>query len=132
MKDKCFTFDAGKAKDYFLKEISFKTSPNELNQHIKERIEELNIIDVRQYDDYIDGHIPFAIHVPFDSFEEHLVMFDKDKLNIIYGYCPYCKMPYKAAYILAEKGYPVMVLSGGYKIWVKKGFETIKTSDNQI
>ena len=81
MKEKNFTFDSGKAKDYFLKEISFKTNSHELNQKIKDCIEDLNIIDVRSYDDYIEGHIPFAIHVPLDSLEEHSMMFEKDKLN---------------------------------------------------
>ena len=130
MKDKLLTHDSSKARDYFLKELSFKMSVYELDEKIKNCIEELNIIDVRKYDDYIDGHIPFAIHVPFDSLEEHLVMFEKDRLNIVYSYCPYCKMALKTAYILAEKGYPVMILNGGYKIWNKIGFEIIKNSDN--
>lgn len=129
MKDKNFTCDFSKAKDYFLKEISFKMSPHELNEDIKDCIEELNIVDVRFYDDYIDGHIPFAIHVPYENLEEHMVMFDRDKLNVVYGYCPYCKLAYKAAYKLAEKNYPTVVLNGGYKIWTKKGFDTIKTSE---
>ncbi|MBQ8636044.1 hypothetical protein IJ425_07840 [bacterium] len=130
MHDKKLTFDSSKAREYFLKEISFNASPYELHEKIKDCIEDLNIIDVRKYDDYIDGHIPFAIHVPFDSLEEHIVMFEKDKLNVVYSYCPYCKMASKAAYTLADKGYPVVVLKGGYKIWCKIGYDTVKTSDN--
>ena len=129
MKEKTFTFDSSKAKDYFLNEISFKISPNELHNHIKNDIEDYNIIDVRLYDDYINGHIPFAVHIPNESLEEHLVMLHKDKVNIIYGYCPYCKLASKAAYQIAQKGYPAMVLNGGYKIWEEKGFDIIKTSD---
>ena len=91
MHNKLLTFNSGKAKDYFLHKISFEISPRELKKHIDENIENINIVDVRCYDDYIDGHIPFAIHVPLDSLEEHLVMFDKDKINIVYSYCPYCK-----------------------------------------
>ena len=132
MKEKNFTFDTNKAKEYFLKEISFKTNPYELNEHIKECIETINIIDVRTYDDYIDGHIPFAIHVPFDSLEEHMVMFEKDKLNIVYSYCEYCKKALKTAYILADNGYPVMVLNSGFKGWQKAEFDIIKTSSNEL
>ena len=130
MKDKNFTFNSGKAKEFFLEKISFEISPRELEKHIKNNIEDINIVDVRSYDDYIDGHIPFAIHVPLDSLEEHLVMFDKDKVNIVYSYCPYCKKGHKAAYMIADKGYPVMVLCGGYKIWHEIGFDTVKTGSN--
>ena len=128
MKNKNFTFNSSKAKDFFLEKISFEISPRELEKHIKENIEDFNIVDVRNYDDYIAGHIPFAIHVPLDTLEEHLVMFDKDKVNIVYSYCPYCKKAAYAAFAIAEKGYPVMTLCGGYKIWDEIGFDTIKTS----
>ena len=96
----------------------------------KSMIENINIIDVRTYDDYIDGHIPFAIHVPFDSLEEHLVMFEKDKINVVYSYCQFCKKALKAAYMLAEHNYPVMVLSCGIKGWEKMNYDIIKTSNN--
>ncbi len=126
MKNKNYTFDSNKAKEFFLEKISFEVGPRELEEFIKNDIESFNIVDVRKYDDYIDGHIPFAIHVPLDSIEEHLVMFDKDKVNIVYSYCPYCKKALYAAHIIASKGYPVMTLCGGYKIWHEIGFDTIK------
>ena len=130
MKNKNFTFNSSKAKEFFLEKLSFEISPRDLEKHIKNNIENINIIDVRTYDDYIDGHIPFAIHVPFDSLEEHLVMFEKDKVNIVYSYCPYCKKSAETAYLIAEKGYPVMTLCGGYKIWKEIGFDVVKTSSN--
>lgn len=130
MNNKLLTFNSNKARDYFLNKISFELSPRELKKHISENIENINIIDVRAYDDYIDGHIPFAIHVPLNNIDEHLVMFDKDKINIIYSYCPYCKKASHAAYIISDKGYPVMILCGGYKIWKENDFETVRISSN--
>lgn len=131
MKEKNYTFNSAKAKEFFLEKISFEISPRKLEKCIKENIEDINIVDVRLYEDYIEGHIPFAIHVPLDSLEEHLVMFDKDKVNIVYSYCPYCKKAQEAAYMIAEKGYPVMTLCGGYKIWKEIGFDTIKTASEE-
>ena len=128
MKNKTFTFNSNKAKEFFLEKISFELSPKKLEKLIKEEIETINIVDVRNYDDYIDGHIPYAIHVPMDSLEEHLVMFEKEKLNIVYSYCPYNTCGLKAAYMIADKGYPVMHLCGGYKIWKEMGLDTIRTS----
>ncbi len=127
MKEK-ITKDTKKARDFFLEKISFLTGPFELKEKIQNDIEDINIIDVRRYEDYIEGHIPFAIHVPFDSLEEHLVMFEKDKVNIVYCYSAYCKLGAKAAYMIADKGYPVMLLEGGYLTWQKLGYDCIKTS----
>lgn len=130
MKDKTFTFNSGKAKEFFLEKLSFEMSPKELEENIRNNIEEINIVDVRAYDDYIDGHIPFAIHVPLNNLDEHLVMLEKDKVNIVYSYCPFCKLAQKAGFMMAEKGYPVMIMCGGYRIWKDYGFDTIKTSSD--
>ena len=128
MRNKLLTFNSGKAKDFFLYKISFELSPRELKKHIDENIENINIVDVRCYDDYIDGHISYAIHVPLDSLEDHLVMLEKEKLNIVYSYNQYCNLGAKACYMLANKGFPVVLLMGGYYIWKKLGNDTVKTS----
>ena len=67
MKNKLLTFDSSKAKEFFLNKISFMTNSIELHENIQNNIDDINIIDVRTYDDYIDGHIPFAIHIPIDA-----------------------------------------------------------------
>ena len=127
MKER-ITKHTNKAKEYFLNQISFTITPFELKELIKNDTNEINVIDIRKYDDYIDGHIPYAIHIPVDNIEEHLVMLEKDKINIVYGYSEYCKLTPKACYTIADKGYPVMLLRGGYHIWEKNDFETVKLS----
>ena len=129
MKEK-ITKDTKKAAEFFLEKISFCASPFELKDMIADNINEINIIDVRAYDDYIDGHIPYAIHLPYKNIEEHLVMLEKDKTNIVYSYCPYCKLAHKVACYIAQKDYPVMVLNGGFKIWKELEYDIIKTSSN--
>ena len=126
-----FTFDKNKAKEFFMEQLSFFASIYELKKLIENDIESINIVDVRKYDDYIDGHIPYAIHIPYESLEEHLVMLEKEKVNIVYCYDYNCKLGLKAAYEIAEKGYPVKVLVGGYHTWHKLGYDTVKTSANE-
>ena len=131
MKNKNFTFNSGKAREYFLEKISFEISPWELKKHSEEKINALNIIDVRDYDDYISGHIPFAIHIPMGEIEEHTKMFEKDIVNIVYGYCPCCIRASQAASIIADNNHPVMTLCGGFKAWKELNFDTVKTGDIQ-
>ncbi len=129
-KDK-ITFNTSKAKEFFLEQISFTITPFELDELIKNYINAINVIDVRRYDDYIDGHIPYAIHLPMEEFDENLKMLEKDKVNIVYGYSELCKLTPKACYMIAHKGYPTMLLRGGYRAWEKLDFDTVKTSDNE-
>jgi len=124
------TYKTKEAKEFFLQKISFTISPYELKEWIKNKIDEINILDVRRYDDYIESHIPYAVHIPYDSIENHLNMLNKEKINVIYCYDIYCKLASKAACIFADKGYPVMEMCGGFHIWKKLNFETVSNVTN--
>lgn len=129
MNDKDFlkeVKDTKKAKDYFLEQISYTIGPDRLMKFKENHLEDFNLFDVREYDDYIKGHIPYATHVPFKQLEDQLVKFSKDKVNILYTYSFLCQRAKKAAYILADKGYPVMELVGGFKGWKKRDFEIVE------
>lgn len=122
------TMDTHRAHEYFLNEYCYSLGPVELKEKIKNELSSFNLVDVRRYDDYIDGHIPFAMHVPYHELEEHYNMFSKDKVNVIYCYTVVCHLAKKCAVKLTEKGYPVMELSGGFEAWKHHGFDIIKDS----
>ena len=122
------TMDTRRAHEYFLNELCYSIGPKGLKEKIKNDVNSFNLIDVRGYDDYIDGHIPFAMHVPYDELEEHFNMFSKEKVNIIYSYSIVCQLAKKCAVKLTEKGYPVMELIGGFKAWKKHDFDIVKDS----
>lgn len=125
---KDITMDTRRAHEYFLNELCYTIGPKELNHKIKNELESFNLIDMREYEEYIDGHIPYASHVPYSQIEEHYNMFSKEKVNIVYCECLVCHIAKKTAVKLTDHGYPVMELSGGYKAWKKHGFDTIKGS----
>ena len=56
-----------------------------------------------------------------------IIMYKRNPKLSLY-YCPYCKKALYAAHIIASKGYPVMTLCGGYKIWHEIGFDTVKNA----
>ena len=66
-----------------------------------------------------------VIHVD-DISDAHHEIYDISKE----GYC--IADSYESAYKIAQKGYPAMILMGGYSIWQKLGFDTIKTSSENI
>lgn len=120
------TKDTHKAKEYFLNKLAHTIGPDRLKHILQHHLKDYNLIDLRKYEDYVKGHIPYSVHIPFEQLEEQLVKFSKDKINILYSYSPLCQLSQKAAYILAGKDYPVMELIGGFKGWKKRDFDIVE------
>ncbi len=124
------TKDLSRAKKFFEDIVSFTIGPFSLNEMIKHRINSLNIIDVREYNDYIEGHIPYSIHIPYKEVKEHVDMLDKEKVTIIYTYSDSCPRAYNSALDLIEKHFPSVVLRGGFKHWKKFDFDIVKNNSD--
>ncbi len=115
------TLDTRRAVEYFDAKLEFTTGPAELHSMI-ERGEHVNIIDVRNEEDYRKGHIPGAINVPkerWDSFEN----LSRDRTNVVYCYSQQCHLAANACKLFAERGFPVMELEGGFNAWKEYGFK---------
>ena len=118
--------DLYRAKKFFENIISYTIGPYTLEDMIKYRLNSINIIDVRDYNDYLEGHLPYAINFPISDIKANIDMLDKSKVNILYSYSDTCKKAYKTAINLLENNFPVVILRGGYKAWEKAGFDIIK------
>ena len=79
----------------------------------------VNVIDVRNPEDYEISHIPGAISIPKDEISNNLEKLSKDKVNVVYCYNQQCLLGALAALILADYDYPVMLLEGGFKTWTE-------------
>ena len=122
------TKDFSRAKKYFEDIISYTVGPFSLDEMIVHRINSLNILDVREYTDYIEGHIPYAIHIPHKEIQEHCEMLNKEKVTVVYSYSDSCPRAYNAALAIVEKHYPTIVLRGGFREWQKFDFDVIKNN----
>ena len=72
-------------------------------------------IDVRTPMEYMAGTIPGFVNIPLDSLREHLAEIPRDKT--LYVTCQVGLRGYLAARILAQHGYNVYNLSGGYRLY---------------
>lgn len=104
-----------KALCYFSKKLAFSLGPVELKELSENK--DVKIIDVRHRSDYEVGHIPQAISIPYEEMKDRLHELNKDDLHVVYCYNNYCHLGARAAYMLADNGYSVMELSGGFKTW---------------
>ncbi len=106
------------AMNYFAKNLAFTLGPVEL----KEMLEKNNIklIDVRAKEDYDISHLPNAINLPYSELKENMESLSKEDINVVYCYNHLCHLGDRAAFRLAEAGYPVMVMQGGFKSWTEE------------
>jgi len=86
---------------------------------LKGRIDskEIRIIDVRDFEQYQEGHIKNARSFPFQQLRDRLDEIPKNLQIIVYGNDLTDQMAMEAYNILKEKGYDARALLGGFEEW---------------
>ena len=79
--------------------------------------EEIIIVDVRTYEEYIGGHIPGAILLPIDSIEKEAEGILEDKSTTYFVYCRSGNRSNTASQLLADMGYEQIYDLGGIIDW---------------
>lgn len=120
--------DSKAAEHFFAHELAFTISPISLKHEMKDNKDKITIVDVRAKEDYEAGHVQGAINVPYPDykgFKDRLTVKEipglrKDGFNVVYCYDPYCNLGTMAAEKLAQLGYPVKEVMGGFEILKEK------------
>jgi len=110
--------EAACAVEHFEAKLAFETGPIGL-QHLLKDGQPVQIIDLRTPEFYAQGHIPGAINLLYENLEKETAKLSKDKINVVYCYDITCHLSTKAALWLAQKGYKVKELIGGWQSWVE-------------
>jgi molybdopterin/thiamine biosynthesis adenylyltransferase/rhodanese-related sulfurtransferase len=112
------------------------TSYRELLQQTKAEIEEIDaggarsllaeaeaaFVDVRERDEWDQGHIPGAVHIPRGNLESRIEAAVPDRGQPVVLYCASGNRSAFAARTLGELGYEsVLSLAGGYNDWKRNG-----------
>lgn len=111
--------DPAEAKAYFEDKLAFTTDPENLEQMLKS--DEVNVIDVRNSEEFAKEHIVGAINLPKDQWTTTQGL-RKDKINVLYCSSHVCHLAATAAVTFAGQGFPVMELEGGWRCWKEHGF----------
>ncbi|OAQ53282.1 hypothetical protein HTG_07330 [Natrinema mahii] len=87
---------------------------------VRERIEnddEFDLIDIRDGEDYDEGHLPEAEHLTIDELEDTVV--DRDWADDVVVYCYVGQTSVQAARLIEEYGDAdrVASMAGGYDAW---------------
>ncbi|WP_327405655.1 rhodanese-like domain-containing protein [Streptomyces sp. NBC_01288] len=82
------------------------------------------VVDSRSAESWDQGHVPGAVHLPTTLIPEQAEgLLDKSVPVVTYCWGPGCNGATRAALALAELGYQVKEMLGGFEYWVREGFE---------
>ncbi|TQJ47522.1 MULTISPECIES: rhodanese-like domain-containing protein [Streptomyces] len=81
------------------------------------------VLDSRSTESWDQGHIPGAVHLPTALIAEQAArLLDPDVPVVTYCWGPGCNGATRAALALAELGYRVKEMLGGFEYWAREGF----------
>ncbi|MET9102010.1 rhodanese-like domain-containing protein [Streptomyces antibioticus] len=81
------------------------------------------VLDSRSTASWDQGHVPGAVHLPTALIPEQAeALLDKDVPVVTYCWGPGCNGATRAALALAELGYRVKEMLGGFEYWAREGF----------
>ncbi|MFF6978354.1 rhodanese-like domain-containing protein [Streptomyces sp. NPDC008343] len=82
------------------------------------------VLDCRSTESWDQGHIPGALHLPTALIPEQAEqLLDRSVPVVTYCWGPGCNGATRAALALAELGYQVKEMLGGFEYWAREGFE---------
>ncbi|WP_328883077.1 rhodanese-like domain-containing protein [Streptomyces sp. NBC_00299] len=82
------------------------------------------VLDSRSTESWDQGHIPGALHLPTALIPEQAEqLLDRSVPLVTYCWGPGCNGATRAGLALAELGYQVKEMLGGFEYWAREGFE---------
>lgn len=82
------------------------------------------VLDSRSTGAWDQGHVPGAVHLPTALIPEQAgQLLDRSVPVVTYCWGPGCNGAARAALALAELGFQVKEMLGGFEYWVREGFE---------
>ena len=83
----------------------------------------VTVIDVREPDEYVEGHVPGAIPIPLGEVPERVA--EVPDGETVYMVCKVGGRSMKAAEVLAAEGRDVVNVAGGTMAWIEAGHPTV-------
>ncbi|MCI3929109.1 rhodanese-like domain-containing protein [Streptomyces sp. AN091965] len=81
------------------------------------------VLDSRSTESWDQGHVPGAVHLPTALIPEQAeALLDKSVPVVTYCWGPGCNGATRAALALAELGFQVKEMLGGFEYWAREGF----------
>lgn len=97
-------------------------SVDELMQRLRDDL--VTVLDVRPDDEFVQGHVPGAINIPFHQLETRLDELPDNREIVAYCRGPYCMLAFEAVARIRRAGRQARRLKEGFPKWLEKGLPT--------
>jgi rhodanese-related sulfurtransferase/DNA-binding transcriptional ArsR family regulator len=106
--------------DYFARLDSLEpVSRKELVKRLRDK--SVLLLDVRPEDEFVQGHLPGALNIPFAQLGKQLSKLPRRAEIVAYCRGPYCVLSFEAVAALRAKGYNARRLEDGFPEWKAAG-----------
>ena len=107
---------------YFQAKLSAELGPHNVKRLLDEDPRQVVLLDVRSREGFEAGHLPGAVHIPFEALPQRAKELPRNKDIVTYCWNVTCILCTKAAYVLAKRGYRAREMLGGIAEWQTAGF----------
>jgi rhodanese-related sulfurtransferase len=83
------------------------------------------VIDVREIDEYVSGHVPGAVHVPLGTVADNVDTFRGTEGDVTFVICKAGGRSMRAAEFLASHGVVTVNVAGGMMAWTQSGHRVV-------
>ena len=90
--------------------------------------EEIFLIDVREIDEYLSGHVPGAIHIPLNEVPNRVEEFRNPNGGPTFVICKVGGRSASACDFLANQSLSVINIAGGTMGWIMQGNDLVEGS----
>ena len=108
--------------EYFRAKLEYEITPAGLKKLLETLPNNVCVVDVRAAEAFDAGHIPEARSIPLENLVSSLYSLPKDEMIVTYCADLACGLSTLAALELAQRGFQVQHLIGGFAEWSRKGF----------
>jgi len=117
------------AADFFRARLAFETDPSDVSGALESGAPGFTLVDTRGEAAWAQGRVPGAVHVPRTDLPERIgLLVPAGGAVVVYCWGPGCNGATKSALALAELGYAVREMIGGFEYWAREGLP-VETDD---
>lgn len=120
--------DPAEAAASFARRLAVETDVSDVHAALGSGDPGFVLLDSRSAQAWAQGHVPGAVHLPGREIAARVGELDRSVPIVAYCWGPGCNGATRAALALAERGFRVREMLGGFEYWAREGLP-VETDD---
>ncbi len=109
------------AAAHFARRLAVETDVSDVHAALESGTPGFVLLDSRSAEAWAQGHVPGAVHLPGRDIATRAEELDRSVPVVTYCWGPGCDGATRAALALAQRGFRVREMIGGFEYWAREG-----------